>query len=313
MTQEILVTSELMAPQMAMLEKSYTLHRYDLADDPDALLADAGKRCTGMVCSGHFPLDSAFIDRIPAVKIVACGSVGYDCIDVHALTEHGIRFTNTPDVLTDDVADVAIMLMLASRRALLAGDQHVRTGAWGREGPMPLTSRTRGSRAGIVGLGRIGLAIASRCEVMGQEVAYHSRNFKRGHDYPYYDDLEKLAEWADVLIAATPGGAETQGLISRQVIERLGPKGTFVNISRGSVVDEPALVEALKSGALGGAGLDVYENEPHPDPVLSTLDNVVHYPHHGSGTVETREAMSQLVIDNLAAFYSGKELVTPVN
>lgn len=313
MKQEILVTSILQPPQMLLLENAYKVHRYDLAEDKEALLIDAGARCTGMVCSGHFPLNRDFIRRIPSVRIVASASVGYDTIDVDALTDHGIRFTNTPDVLTDDVADVAIMLMLASRRALLEGDRHVRTGAWGREGPLPLTSRTGGSRAGIVGLGRIGQAIARRCTVMGQEVAYHSRNANPDYDYQYFAELESLAEWADILIAATPGGAETQGLISERVLTMLGSNGTFINISRGSVVDESALIRVLTSGALGAAGLDVYENEPHPDAALASLGNVVHYPHHASGTVETREAMSQLVIDNLAAFFADQPLLTPVN
>ena len=313
MKQEILVTSTLRPPQMVLLENTYKLHRYDLAEDKEALLDDAGMRCTGMVCSGHFPLNQDFIKRIPSVRIVASSSVGYDTIDVDALTEHDIRFTNTPDVLTDDVADVAIMLMLASRRALLDGDRHVRTGAWGRDGPLPLNSRTSGSRAGIVGLGRIGQAIARRCAVMGQEIAYHSRNAKPDYEYQYFEELEALAEWADILIAATPGGAETQGLISESVLTKLGSRGTFINIARGSVVDEPALIKVLTSGALGAAGLDVYENEPHPDASLASLDNVVHYPHHASGTNETREAMSQLVIDNLAAFYAGQPLLTPVN
>jgi lactate dehydrogenase-like 2-hydroxyacid dehydrogenase len=312
MKPDILVTSVLMPPQLEMLQKAYTLHRYDLAENKDALLAEAGKLCTGVVASGHFPLTRDFLKNIPAARIVACSSVGYDSIDVEALTEHGIRFTNTPDVLTDDVADIAILLMLAARRCLLSGDRHVRSRQWGR-GALPLTTRTRGSRAGIVGLGRIGQAIADRCVVMGQEIGYHARTRRAGNDYTYFEDPVELAEWADVLIAATPGGVETQGIISQQVLQKLGPTGTFINISRGSVVDEPALIEALRTGTIASAGLDVYENEPNPDPAFAELQNTVLYPHHASGTRETREAMSQLVVDNLAAFYAGEELLTPVN
>lgn len=302
-----------MPKQMQVLEDTYSLHRYDLADNKENFLLEAGKQCIGVIASGHFPLDQNFIQHIPNAKIVACSSVGYDAIDVSALTDNGIRFTNTPDVLTDDVADMAILLMLAARRRLLFGDRYVRSGDWGQEGMMPLTIRTQGSRVGILGLGRIGQAIANRCSVMGQQIAYHGRNQKKGVDYSYFEDLVKLAEWSDVLIAATPGGLETQKLVSKQVLEAIGPNGTFINISRGSVVDEAALIELLQSRDLGSAGLDVYENEPNPNIAIGQLDNVVLYPHHASGTQETREAMAQLVVDNLAAYFADRPLLTPVN
>ncbi len=313
MKPEIFVSWPTLPRQMKQLEDAYTLHRYDQAADKPAFLAEVGPRCTGMVTNGHFHLDAAFADKLPALKVVACSSVGYDSIDVAALTARGIRFTNTPDVLTDDVADVAILLMLAVRRKLLQGDRWVRSGDWGRKGMMALTRRTEGSRAGIVGLGRIGQAIAARCAVMGQQIGYYSRREKADTGYAYFGDVTELARWADVLIAATPGGAETQGLISSAVIDAIGPDGTFINISRGSVVDEPALIAALQSGQLGAAGLDVYLNEPNPDPAFAGLDNVVLYPHHASGTVETRDKMAQLVVDNLAAFFAGRPLLTPVN
>jgi lactate dehydrogenase-like 2-hydroxyacid dehydrogenase len=313
MKPEILIAWPVLPRQMDMLDAAYRLHRYDQAADKAAFLAGAGPRCAGMVTNGHFPLDRAFAGKLPALKIVACSSVGYDTIDVGALSELGIRFTNTPDVLTDDVADVAILLMLASRRRLLQGDRHVRSGDWGRLGMMALTRRTKGSRVGIVGLGRIGQAIARRCAVMGQSVGYFGRSEKPGAGYRFFADLAELARWADVLIAATPGGAATQGLVSAEVIDALGPDGTFVNIARGSVVDERALIAALQSGRLGAAGLDVYLSEPNPDPAFATMDNVVLYPHHASGAIETRDAMAQLVVDNLAAFFAGKPLLTPVN
>jgi lactate dehydrogenase-like 2-hydroxyacid dehydrogenase len=313
MKPDVLVAYPTLPRQMKMLEEAYTLHRYDLSNQKDALLRDVGPRCTAMVTNGHFPLDRSFIAKLPALKIVACGSVGYETIDVGALTERDIRFTNTPDVLTDDVADTAVMLMLAARRRLILGDRYVRSGDWGRKGMMALTHRTAGSRVGIVGLGRIGQAIANRCAAMKQDIGYFGRSRKPDVPFRYFDDLGALADWADVLIAVTPGGAETRGLISAEVLHRLGPEGTFVNISRGTVVDEPGLIEALKSGRLGAAGLDVYLNEPHPDPAFATMDNVVLYPHHASGTVETRDAMAQLVVDNLAAFFAGRPLLTPVN
>jgi lactate dehydrogenase-like 2-hydroxyacid dehydrogenase len=315
MMKDILIADPTLPRQMEILESLYTLHRYDQVglEQRDTFLADVGARCMGMVCSGHFPLDRKFIDHFPAMEIVACSSVGYDAIDVDALTERNIRFTNTPDVLTNDVADTALMLMLAVRRQLLQGDHHVRSGEWGRSGMMALTTRTQGSRVGIVGLGRIGKAIAARCAVLGQEIGYHSRQVKADVDFRYFNDLVELAGWADILVAATPGGAETTGLISREVLHALGTDGTFINISRGTVVDEVVMIDALRTGQLGSAGLDVFLNEPNPDVALTSLDNVVLYPHHASGTVQTRDAMAQLVVDNLAAFFAGAELLTPVN
>ena len=313
MKPDVIVVYPTLPRQMKMLEEAYHLHRYDLSAEKEKLLRDVGPHCTAMVTNGHFPLDRAFIAKLPGLKMVACSSVGYETIDVGALTEKGIRFTNTPDVLTDDVADTAVLLMLAARRRLIVGDRYVRSGDWGRKGMMALTSRTAGSRVGIVGLGRIGQAIASRSAALKQDIAYYGRSQKPGVPFRYFDDLVALADWADVLIAVTPGGPETRGLISAAVLHSLGPKGTFINVSRGTVVDEPALIEALKSGKLGAAGLDVYLNEPNPDPAFATMDNVVLYPHHASGTVETRDAMAQLVVDNLAAFFAGKPLLTPVN
>jgi lactate dehydrogenase-like 2-hydroxyacid dehydrogenase len=315
MKQDILVAYPTLPPQMAILEEQYTLHRYDQlnSDERDAFLNEVGVRCVGMVTNGHFPIDGNFIAQFPAMKIVACSSVGYDAIDVNALTERGIRFTNTPDVLTNDVADMALLLMLAVRRQLLQGDHHVRSGDWGRLGMLPLNTRTEGSRVGIVGLGRIGAAIAVRCTVLGQEIGYHSRTKKDDIQFSYYSDLIKLAEWADILVAATPGGLQTEALISKDVLHALGPNGTFINISRGTVVDEAALIEALTTGKLGSAGLDVYLNEPTPDKAFASMNNVVLYPHHASGTVQTRDAMAQLVVDNLAAFFAGKPLLTAVN
>lgn len=313
MKSEIIVVNPTLPRQMDILSDVYALHRYDQASDKQALLGEVGDRCTAMVCSGHFDLNSAFLTHLPALKIVACSSVGYDAIDVDALTERDIRFTNTPDVLTDDVADIAILLMLAVRRRLRFGDQYVRSGDWASNGMMDLTRRTAGSRVGIIGLGRIGQAIATRCAAMQQEIGYFGRRQKPQSDHRFFTDLAEMADWADVLIAAVPGGDETSGLVSDKVIDALGREGTFINISRGSVVDEAALISALQGGRLAAAGLDVFLNEPNVDAAFSSMENVVLYPHHASGTVETRDAMSQLVVDNLAAFYAGKPLLTSVN
>jgi lactate dehydrogenase-like 2-hydroxyacid dehydrogenase len=297
---------------MDQLAERYVLHRYDEAEDRAAFLADCGPRCRAIVTNGHASLTRAHLEHLPKLEIVACSSAGYENIDVAALTERGIRFTNTSAALLDDVADTALMLTLACRRHLVAAHEHVRSGAWGREGAYPLLSAIGGKRAGIVGMGHIGKAIARRFEPLGLEIGYIARSRK---DLPhrYFDDLQALARWSDILVAIVPGGPETDKMIDAPVLEALGPGGTFVNVARGSVVDEAALIAALSSGRLGNAGLDVFANEPTPDPALTGLPNVTLYPHHASGTVETRDAMAQLVVDNLAAHFAGQPLPTPVN
>ena len=313
MKPDVLVLAPPLPRQMEQLDKAYTLHRYDLTDDKAGMVASVRDRCEAIVTIGHVDLDASLIAQLPKLKIVACSSAGFETIDVDALNQRGIKLTNSSAALRDDVADTALMLMLAARRNLVNGDAYVRSGDWARKGNLPLTTRTAGKRSGIVGLGSIGTAIAARCAALGMDIGYFSRTRKDTVNYRYFDDPVKLAEWADVLIAVVPGGEGTRGLVSKDVIAALGPTGTFVNVSRGSVVDEPALIAALQSGALGSAGLDVYMNEPNVDPAFATLKNAVLYPHHASGTVETRDAMSQLVVDNLAAYFAGKPLLTPVN
>lgn len=297
---------------MAQLEAAYTLHRYDLAEDKAAFLAEHGPKCQAVATNGHVALRADDLRHLPNLGLVACSSAGFEYIDDDALTARGIPLTNSSPALCDDVADMALGLILNVRRNLVAGDAYVRSGDWGRKGMFPLTSALRGKKLGIVGLGSIGLAIAARCEVLGLEIAYYNRN-PRDCSYAYMDSLFSLADWSDILVVVVPGGPATTGLIDAKVMAALGPTGTLINVARGSVVDEPALIEALKSGALGNAGLDVFANEPHPDPELVALDNVVLSPHHASGTVETRDAMAQLVVDNLAAYFRGEPLLTPVN
>lgn len=315
MKPDVLVAYPLRPRQMAVLEETYTVHRLDLlkGDAREDLLAEVGPRCSAMVVNGHVAVDDAFLARLPALKLAACSSAGYDQMDVAAMTRRGITLTNTSVVLLEDVADMALLLMLAARRQLVVGDRYVRSGDWGRKGMMALTTSTSGKKAGIVGLGHIGRAIAKRCEAVGMTIGYYGRSQKPGNDYVYFDEPVQLAHWADVLLIATPGGAETEGLVSSAVLDALGPSGSLVNISRGTVVDEPALIRALQEGRIASAGLDVYLNEPNPDPAFATLDNVVLYPHHASGTEETRDRMAQLAIDNLAAFFAGRTLLTPVN
>lgn len=296
---------------MARLEATYTLHRYDEAEDKDAFLAEYGPICEAVVTNGHVSLTREHLRHLPKVGVVACSSAGYETIDDVALKERRIALTNSSDALFDDVADAALMLTLAARRELISADRYVRSGEWGRQGMYPLLSAVKGKRAGIVGFGRIGQAIARRFEPLGLEIGYTARS-RKASPHAFFPDVLSLAGWSDILVAIVPGGAETEGLISKAVIEALGPTGTFVNVARGTVVDEAALIEALEVGRLGSAALDVYLNEPEPNPALTSLPNVTLYPHHASGTVETRDAMAQTVVDNLAAYFAGRPLVTPV-
>lgn len=299
--------------QMAMLEETYTLHRHDLAEDPDALVREIGPRIKAVATTGGKGLKRELIERLPNLKLVASSGVGYDTIDVAACTERGIVVTNTPDVLTDDVADIGLALILATQRGLVRGDRWVREGRWKREGMMPLTAAISGKRLGIVGLGRIGKAVALRALPLGMTIGYFGRTRQTGVSYRYFADLQAMCRESDILLLSCSGGESTRNLVNGDVLKALGPKGTLINISRGTVVDEPALIGALQTGGIAGAGLDVFASEPDPNAALIAMDNVVLYPHHASGTVETRDAMAQLVVDNLAAFFAGKPPLTPVN
>ena len=296
---------------MAQLEAAYTLHRYDLADDKPAFLARHGATCRAVATNGQAPLTAQIIAALPQLELVACSSAGYESFDLPALSARGIRLTNASLALKDDVADTAIMLMLAARRALIAGHDYVRSGDWARDDAFPLQHTTHGKRLGIVGMGTIGQAIAHRAQALQMQVSYWNRSAK---DVPWrhQPDLIGLARESDTLIVIVAGGEGTRGLISAQVMAALGPDGLLVNVARGSVVDEPALIAALTTGALGRAALDVFASEPNADPRLTSLPNVTLYPHHASGTVETRDAMAQLVVDNLAAFYAGGSLTSQV-
>lgn len=299
--------------QTAILEETYTLHRHDLAKDPEALVREVGERIAAVATTGGKGLGRDLIEKLPNLKLVASSGVGYDTIDIAACNERGIVVTNTPDVLTDDVADLGLALILATQRGLIKGDRWVREGRWKREGMMPLTTTIRGKRLGIVGLGRIGKAVALRALTFGLEVSYFGRRRQSAVPYSFYDDLQAMCREVDILLLSCSGGEATRKLVNVDVLKALGPKGTLINISRGTVVDEPALVEALRSGGIAGAGLDVFASEPDPNPALIAMENVVLYPHHASGTAETRDAMAKLVVDNLAAFFAGKPLLTPVN
>lgn len=310
MKREVLLVAPLHAATQAELEASYTVHRLWNAGDGDPLPVTVASRTEICVTTGGAGASRALIEKLPSLKLIACFGVGVDAIDLAAARERSIAVTNTPDVLTDDVADLALALILDAMRGVSAGDRYVRAGRW-QQGALPLQTRVSGKRLGIVGMGRIGRAIARRAAAFDMRIAWHG---PRRKDLPYRfePDLVALAQSVDVLVAACPGGTATRGLIGRAVLEALGPRGYFVNIARGAVVDEPALVELLVSGRLGGAGLDVFLDEPNVPPGLIALDNVVLQPHVASATHETRTAMGRVVLDNIGAFVAGRPLLTPV-
>jgi lactate dehydrogenase-like 2-hydroxyacid dehydrogenase len=272
---------------------------------------EVGPRIRAIVSTGEKGASAELIDRLPALEIVSCFGVGIDAIDRPACARRNVPITNTPDVLTEDVADQGLALMLAVLRGIVRNDRYVRDGKW-QQGSAPLTARARGKRVGVLGLGRIGKAFAKRAEALGMSIAYFGRTRQQDVSYPYYSDLVALARDVDVLVLTCPGGAETRGLVNAGVLEALGPEGWLVNVARGSVCDEPALVDALVNCRIAGAGLDVFVDEPNVPEVLLGLDTVVLQPHAASATTETRDAMAQLVVDNLAAHFAGKPLLTPV-
>lgn len=296
---------------MAELEAAYSLAHLWQATDPEALIDNAGAEIRAIVTTGERGASAALIDRLPRLEIVACFGVGYDGIDVEACRKRGIRVTNTPDVLSRDVADMGLGLILMTLRRMGEADRFVRRGDW-RQGAHPLGTCLAGKKLGIVGLGRIGRELAKRARAADMEPAYHNRTRRADVDLPYFASPVELASWADVLVLCCPGGAATRHLVNRAVLDALGPEGWLINIARGSVVDEAALVEALEQGRLKGAGLDVFADEPHVPQALVAMENVVLQPHNASATEETRDAMAGLVVANLAAHFAGKELVTPV-
>lgn len=308
---DVLVVWPIRPDQMAELDRTYTLHRYDEAADKDAFLNGKAAAIRAAVTTGGHGFIADLLDKLPNLEIVGSSGVGTEKIAVAACRARGVPVTNTPDVLNDDVADLGFGLVIACLREMPQGQAYVKSGDWARQGMMHLTTTLTGKTIGIVGLGRIGREIADRARAFKMRVAYTGRN-KQDVPFDYVPDLIELARRSDVLMLTVPGGDATRNLITMPVLEALGPRGWVVNMARGSVVDEPALISALEDGTIRGAGLDVFWNEPNVASELVALPNVVVYPHHSSGTVETRAAMSQLVVDNLAAHFAGKPLVTPV-
>jgi lactate dehydrogenase-like 2-hydroxyacid dehydrogenase len=295
------------------LRTSYAAHVLpDGEADRTAFLAKHAGEITVAVTSGRTGVDAELMSALPRLGAVVNFGVGYDTTDVEAAASRGIAVSNTPDVLTDCVADTAVGLMIDVLRQFSAADRYVRQGRWPIDGNYPLTRQVSSTRVGIIGLGRIGSAIAHRLTAFGCSIRYHNRREIPGSPYTYVASPVELAREADVLIVAAAGGAETRNLIDHDVINALGADGYLINISRGSVVDESALVDALTSGRLAGAGLDVFADEPCVPAALVTMDNVVLLPHVASGTEQTRAAMEDLTLRNLDQFLETGELVTPV-
>ncbi|BAV65176.1 2-hydroxyacid dehydrogenase [Sphingobium cloacae] len=282
------------------------------ADADPGSLDPAAKEARALVSFGAVGAGAAIMDALPKLEMIGLFSVGYDKVDVDHARARGIRVSNTPDVLTDDVADLAVGLLFATMRNIAAYDRMVRSGAWARGEGVPLSTRITGRKIGILGLGRIGRAIAARLEPVAGEILYHNRHPQADAPYRYVADRIDFARQSDVIMVATSGGAEAAKLVDGDMLEALGPGGVIVNISRGSVIDEDALVAALADRRIAGAGLDVFAHEPHVPQALFAMDHVVLNPHQGSATVETRQAMADLVLANLDAWFAGEDLVTPV-
>ena len=309
---EVLITGPIMPLIREGLEASLKVHKLYEITDKDAFIAANGAKIRGLVGgSGHGKIDAAFMQRFPNLQIVGNFGVGYDGVDAKWAGENGIIVTNTPDVLTDEVADLALGLLIATVRRLPQADRYVRDGKW-PAGNFPLTGSLREKKMGILGLGRIGAAIARRAEAFGLTLSYHSRSAKADVPYQYYASLVDMARDVDILMIIAPGGESTRGIVNREVMEALGPAGTLINVARGTLVDEPVMVELLKSGKLGSAGLDVFEKEPTVPAELFALENVVLLPHVGSGSHYTRNKMGQLVVDNVVSFAKGNGPLTPV-
>ncbi len=311
MKPEILMIARAMPSVMEALEAAYTVHRLWEAPNRTEFLATVAKNARAICTNGGVGASGEIIDALPQLEIIACYGVGVDAIDLPRAKQRGIPVTTTPDVLTADVADLAVALMLTTTRRVVRGDTYVRSLEWANLGEMPLTRTMSGKKVGIVGLGRVGQAVAKRLSAFDMQVSYTSRSTKPELSYPFVADLLELATSSDFLVITAAGGSSSRHLVNQAVLEALGPQGILVNVARGSVVDEVALVAALESGKLGGAGLDVFANEPHVPAALLKLDQVVLMPHHASGTLETRTAMGDLVIANLAAHFAGQPLITP--
>ncbi len=293
------------------LREAFTCHDWHGSSDRDGLILTQKKDIRAIVGAGGTAYPERLLSSLPALEIISVFGVGYDGVPLSYCRERGLKVTNTPDVLTDDVADIALALVLMTSRKLLDASDFLLVGHWPR-GAFELTTSLAGKRAGILGLGRIGRAVARRLEALGMKIGYSGREPKPKVKYPFFPTLAEMAAWCHFFIVTCPGGESTRHLVNAQVLFALGPEGTLINVARGSVVDEGALVSALQGGFIKSAGLDVFADEPFVPKKLLMMDNVVLLPHVGSGTMETRGAMANLVVSNLKAHFEGRPVLTPV-
>lgn len=312
MKPEMLLIGGATPRMMEKFEASFNVHQQSEISDMTAWLADNGTKIEAVATNGHDGVKPEIMSGLPNLKIISCYGVGYDAIDTSVAVNRNIMVTHTPGVLNADVANLAVLLMLASSRCLVRDDKWVRSGNWAKKGNAPLTRSIENKKVGILGLGRIGGEIARKLEVFNCEICYHTRNEKSDVAYTYYDNLTKMAGDVDYLIAITPGGPSTNKIVNKEVLNALGSEGTFINVARGSVVDEAELVSALQEGRLGWAGLDVFADEPNAPVDLFELENVTLTPHVASATTETRQAMGDLTVDNLVKFFADGDVLTPV-
>lgn len=295
------------------LDAAFQMHRYFEAPDKAAFLKEVGPQIRGIATRGELGANAEMIAACPKLEIISVYGVGFDAVDLNAARARGIRVTNTPDVLTNDVADLGVAMMLVQSRGMIGAETWVRDGSWAAKGLYPLQRRVWGKRAGVLGLGRIGFEVAKRLAGFDMEIAYSdvgAKDYAKG--WEFIADPVALAARSDFLFVTLAASAATRNIVGAQVIEALGPDGMLINISRASNIDEEALLAALEEGRLGSAALDVFEGEPKLNPRFLSLPNVLVQPHHASGTFETRQAMGKLVRDNLTAHFAGQPLLTPV-
>jgi hydroxypyruvate reductase len=310
MQKNLLIMSDMPQYFINLADKNFKTYKLWLQDDEDKYLNDIKLEIDAIAVMGGYKITPNLMKSMPNLKIIACYGVGYDAIDINYAKSLGIRVTNTPEVLNDEVADTAIALMLCVYKKIIMADKFARNNSW-INGDFPLTKKFTGTKLGIVGMGRIGKAIAERAEAFKCEISYHSRN-KKDVKYKYFNNLNQLAKEVDTLCVITPGGKETEKLINSEILDALGEDGVLINVARGSVIDQETLIHYLENKLILAAGLDVYTNEPHIPQKLMSLANTVLLPHIASGTVETRNAMGQLVYDNIENYFEDKPLISAV-
>lgn len=310
---EILQIGPYPAWDESKLNDLFTMHRFFEIDDKTAFLADHGSTIEGIATRGELGADDKLIAALPDLKIISVYGVGFDAVDIQAAKARSIRVTNTPDVLTNDVADFGVAMMLSMSRSMIPGENWVRSGQWANKGLFPLASRVHGKHVGILGLGRIGYEVAKRLTGFDMDIAYSDVSAKDyAGQWSFIENPVELAQHSDFMFVTLAASAKTRHIVNREVLQALGPNGMVINISRASNIDEEALLSALEEGSVGAAALDVFENEPNINPRFLSLNNVLLQPHQASGTVETRKAMGKLVRDNLLAYFEGRDLLTPV-